>query len=80
MKVKSTKAWHKLPCGHAQFFDTEADGTAGECASVHGYDRSVKLTFAGQIDDQGWIVPFGELKQVKKSLFNRLQPVSCIRR
>ncbi len=66
MKVKSTKAWHKLPCGHAQFFDTEADGTAGDCASVHGYDRSVKMTFAGNVDEMGWIVPFGELKQVKK--------------
>lgn len=68
MKVKSTKAWHKLPCAHAQFFDLEADGSPGECASWHGYDRSVKMTFAGEVDDQGWIVPFGELKTVKKFL------------
>lgn len=68
MKVKSTKSWHKLPCAHAQYFDKEADGTPGECASWHGYDRSVTLTFAGDVDDQGWIVPFGELKSVKKFL------------
>jgi len=66
MKVKSTKAWHKLPCGHAQFFDKEEDGSPGECASVHGYDRSVKMTFAGPVDEMGWIVPFGGLKVVKQ--------------
>jgi len=33
MKVKSTKAWHKLPTAHAQWFDKEADGSPGECAS-----------------------------------------------
>lgn len=66
IKVKSTKAWHKLPCAHAQHFDLEQDGSPGECASIHGYDRSVKITFAGEVDEQGWIVPFGELKQVKE--------------
>ena len=66
IKVKSTKVYRYLPCGHAQFFDREPDGSPGECASVHGYDRSVELTFAGDIDDMGWIVPFGELSAVKK--------------
>lgn len=66
MKVKSTKAWHKLPCGHAQWFDKEHDGSPGECASVHGYDRSVKVTFTGEVDEMGWVVPFGELRAVKK--------------
>lgn len=65
MKVKSTKTWHKLPVAHAQYFDKKADGTPGDCASWHGYDRSIKLTFAGDIDEQGWIVPFGDLKKVK---------------
>ena len=66
IKIKSTKVYKYLPCGHAQFFDKEADGSPGECASVHGYDRSVEFTFAGDIDDMGWIVPFGELHDVKK--------------
>lgn len=66
MKVRSTKAWHKLPCAHAQWFDKEDDGSPGECASWHGYDRSVKMTFAGEVDEMGWIVPFGGLKWVKQ--------------
>jgi 6-pyruvoyl-tetrahydropterin synthase len=68
VKVKSTKAWHKLPCGHAQWFDKKSDGSTGSCATIHGYDRSVKMTFAGEVDEMGWIVPFGDLKSVKKFL------------
>lgn len=68
VKIKSTKRFKYLPCGHAQFFDKEPDGSPGECASVHGYDREVEFTFAGEIDDMGWIVPFGELKPVKDFL------------
>jgi len=68
IKIKSTKVYKYLPCGHAQYFDREADGSPGECASVHGYDRSVEFTFAGDIDEMGWIVPFGELKDVKAFL------------
>lgn len=68
IKVKSTKVFKYLPCGHAQFFDKEPDGSPGDCASLHGYDRSVEFTFAGDIDEMGWIVPFGELGAVKKFL------------
>ncbi len=68
LQVNSTKVFENMPCGHAQYFDLEPDGSPGECASVHGYDRSVKLTFSGSVDDHGWIVPFGELKEVKKWL------------
>jgi len=69
IKVKSTKVFRNLPCGHAQFFDKEPDGSPGECASVHGYDRSVELTFAGTPDEMGWIVAFGDAtKPIKKFL------------
>ena len=68
IKIKSTKVYKYLPCAHAQFFDKEPDGSPGECASVHGYDRSVEFTFAGDVDDMGWIVPFGELKDIKTFL------------
>jgi 6-pyruvoyl-tetrahydropterin synthase len=68
IRIKSTKVYKYLPCGHAQFFDREPDGTPGECASIHGYDRSVEFTFAGEVDDMGWMVPFGELKDVKTFL------------
>jgi 6-pyruvoyl-tetrahydropterin synthase len=69
LKVKSTKVFRNLPCGHAQFFDKEADGSPGECASVHGYDRHVEVTFAGEPDDMGWIVAFGDAtKPIKRFL------------
>lgn len=67
-KIYSTKSFYNLPCAHAQFFDTKEDGSPGDCASLHGYDRSVHFTFAGEPDDQGWIYPFGELKSVKNFL------------
>jgi len=69
IKIKSTKVFRNLPCGHAQFFDKEPDGSPGECASVHGYDRSVEVTFAGTPDEMGWIVAFGDAtKPIKKFL------------
>jgi len=68
LQVKATKVFKYLPCGHAQYFDKEPDGSPGECASIHGYDREVEFTFAGEIDEHGWIVPFGELGPVKKFL------------
>jgi len=68
IKIKSTKVYKNLPCGHAQWFDANEDGTPGHCAQVHGYDRSVEFTFAGEPDEHGWIVPFGGLKPVKEFL------------
>jgi 6-pyruvoyl-tetrahydropterin synthase len=68
LKIKATKVYKNLPCGHAQHFDMNDDGTPGHCAQVHGYDRSVEFTFAGEPDEHGWIVPFGKLKDVKNFL------------
>jgi 6-pyruvoyl-tetrahydropterin synthase len=68
LKIKATKVYKNLPCGHAQHFDMNDDGTPGHCAQVHGYDRSVEFTFAGEPDEHGWIVPFGKLKDVKDFL------------
>lgn len=68
VQIKSTKRFKYLPCGHAQWFDKNADGTPGHCASVHGYDREVEFTFAGAPDAHGWIVPFGDLKPIKQFL------------
>ena len=68
IKIKATKVYKNLPCGHAQHFDMNDDGTPGHCAQVHGYDRSVEFTFAGEPDEHGWIVPFGKLKEVKDFL------------
>jgi 6-pyruvoyl-tetrahydropterin synthase len=68
LQIKATKVYKNLPCGHAQHFDMNDDGTPGHCAQVHGYDRSVEFTFAGEPDKHGWIVPFGGLKPVKEFL------------
>jgi 6-pyruvoyltetrahydropterin/6-carboxytetrahydropterin synthase len=68
IKFKSTKSFKNLPCGHAQYFDMTPDGKPGACAAVHGYDREVIFTFAGEIDQYGWIFPFGDLKKVKEFL------------
>jgi len=66
--LKSTKAFHKLPVAHMQWFDTDASGEpcTGPCAKWHGYDRSVIFEFCGTPDEHGWIVPFGNLKDVRK--------------
>lgn len=78
MRISSTKAFLNLPASHCQYFDLEPDGSPGECSSLHGYDRSVKLTFTGEIDEHGWIVPFGELKQVKNFLEFYFDHVSLV--
>jgi 6-pyruvoyl-tetrahydropterin synthase len=68
LRIYSTKSFYNLPTAHCQYFDKEPDGSPGECAALHGYDRSVHFTFAGQIDRNGWLFPFGELKSVKSFL------------
>lgn len=68
LTVHSTKAFVNLACAHAQFFDKNEDGTPGNCAALHGYDRTVKLTFSGVVDENGWLVAFGKLKEVKSWL------------
>ena len=78
MKIKSTKSFYNLPAAHRQWFDTKSDGTPGECSGLHGYDRSVHFVFAGEVDEYGWIFPFGDLKPVKKFLEYYFDHVSLI--
>ncbi|QIG70620.1 6-pyruvoyl tetrahydropterin synthase protein [Rhizobium phage RHph_I1_18] len=68
IEIRSTKSFYNLPTAHSQYFDKEPDGSPGECGAFHGYDRSVHFEFAGQVDENGWIFPFGELKEVKSFL------------
>lgn len=68
IKIKSTKTFQNLPCAHSQHHDLTPNGTPGACAAIHGYDREVTFTFAGEIDEYGWIFPFGDLKDVKTFL------------
>ena len=57
---KSTKTFTGLPCAHRQCRDE------GHCSVVHGYDRTVIITFGCHaLDEKGWVVDFGGLKKVK---------------
>ena len=59
----STKTFTGLPCAHRQWRDN------GHCRLVHGYDRTVIMTFgASELDDKEWVVDFGGLKAVKQWL------------
>lgn len=78
LQIKSTKSFYNLPAAHRQYFDTNSDGTPGECSGLHGYDRSVHFVFAGEVDDYGWIFPFGDLKPVKEFLEYYFDHVSLV--
>ena len=61
MKFKSTKRFGPISTGHRQWKHK------GHCSYVHGYGRYVRLTFeASELDERGWVMDFGDLKDVKK--------------
>ena len=61
MKFKSTKRFGPITTGHRQWKDK------GHCSFVHGYGRYIRLTFeASELDERGWVMDFGNLKDVKK--------------
>lgn len=78
LEVHSTKKYLNMPCGHAQHFHRNEDGSVGNCAAVHGYDRSVEITFSGEVDEHGWVVAFGGLKEVKDFLEYYLDHVTLL--
>lgn len=67
LTLRSTKSYYKLPVAHLQWFSEDDSGAqfSGPCAKWHGYDRTVHFEFSGTPDDHGWLVGFGDLKQVK---------------
>ena len=57
----SSKRIGPISTGHRQWKDD------GHCSFVHGYGRYVEFTFAcNERDDKGWVMDFGDLKDVKK--------------
>lgn len=43
--------------------------SASHCSYLHGYALAVKFTFgAKELDDKGWVVDFGSLKDIKAYL------------
>lgn len=62
-KFRSTKRMSGFPCTHRQW---KADS---HCRFVHGYSRSFYFEFeATDLTDEGWVVDFGGLKEIKKWL------------
>ncbi len=62
-KYKSTKTFTGLPCAHRQW------QTDGHCRFIHGYDRTVTITFGcTELDERDWVMDFGDLKDVKQWL------------
>ncbi len=59
-KYYSTKRFGPISTGHRQWRDD------GKCAYIHGYGRYVEVTFScSELDDKGWVVSFGGLKDVR---------------
>ena len=63
MVFSSSKKIGPISTGHRQWKDD------GHCQFVHGYGRYVEFTFScEERDERGWVMDFGDLKDVKKWL------------
>ena len=63
MKYTSSKRIGPISTGHRQWKHD------GHCSYAHGYGRYVEFTFAcKRTDHRGWVMDFGDLKDVKKWL------------
>jgi 6-pyruvoyltetrahydropterin/6-carboxytetrahydropterin synthase len=62
-KFTSSKTYRNLPCAHRQWRHK------GHCAYIHGYSRQYTFYFeANEMDEHGWLVGFGDLKNLNKYL------------
>ena len=69
----STKTFRNLPTTHRAWKHD------GHCSFIHGYSREYKFTFAcTELDERGWVVDFGSLKELKKWLIDHGDHVTLI--
>ena len=62
-RYTSTKTYRNLPCAHRQWKHD------GHCAYIHGYSREYTFNFdAESMDQHGWVVGFGDLKELEEYL------------
>ena len=62
-RYTSTKTYRNLPCAHRQWKHD------GQCAYIHGYSREYTFNFdAESMDQHGWVVGFGDLKELEEYL------------
>ena len=65
-KFFSTKKFGPISTTHRQWRHT------GHCKYLHGYARTVQLIFTcNKLDEMGFCVDFGSLKQVKEWLYQQ---------
>ena len=61
----SSKRFGPITTGHRQWKHD------GHCSFIHGYGRIVEMTFASDsLDRRGWVMDFGNLKEVKNWIEN----------
>lgn len=67
-KYYSTKRFGPTSTGHRQYLASKIENSKS-CSMIHGYGRVVEITFGGsELDERGWLVNYGGLKEVKQWL------------
>ena len=69
MAWQSIKTWGHdvgLSCAFRQWKATDS-----HCAKIHGYALAISVCFeADELDDRGWVIDFGGLKELKQQLID----------
>lgn len=72
---KSTKIIELGSCAFRQ------PNATSHCKFIHGYRLTAKFWFeADSLDENNWVVDFGSLKELKKTLQNQFDHTTCISR
>ena len=71
-RLRVTKRLGGFPCCHRQWKATS------HCSYLHGYDRWVELEWEGERNDLGWVVDFGDLKDVRALLETQFDHTTLI--
>lgn len=49
----------------------------GHCKFLHGYSLSFEITFAGKLDDKGWVIDFGHFGRLRDMLRETFDHTLC---
>lgn len=71
-QLRVTKRLGEFPCCHRQW------KAASHCSYWHGYDRWVELEWEGERNDIGWVVDYGNLKEVRALLESQFDHTTLI--
>ena len=70
--LKVTKRMGGFPCCHRQWNATS------HCSFLHGYDRWVEMEWEGTRNHLGWVVDFGDLREVRDQLEKQFDHTTLI--